>query len=157
MIKSVIMKEKMHLRLNRLLDLKSEAANKRYYIKDVANLFPDISEDAVRRWFRGEAEPKIEYLVKIAEYFNVSLDYLLGGRIDNNLEYSSDGVPVGRIAEDQQVFGLEPNIKDCLAKLKQLPSDKAKDLLETFIVLLDAAIAKRSKKNEGRSTKAAGE
>jgi transcriptional regulator with XRE-family HTH domain len=32
----------------------------------------------LRRYERGEAEPSASALIKIADYYNVSVDYLLG-------------------------------------------------------------------------------
>lgn len=37
-----------------------------------------LNSDAVRRYERGEAEPTLKSLVAIAEYFEVSVDYLVG-------------------------------------------------------------------------------
>lgn len=37
-----------------------------------------LSSDAVRRYERGEAEPRIESLILIADFFEVTTDYLLG-------------------------------------------------------------------------------
>ncbi|MDE7181431.1 MAG: helix-turn-helix transcriptional regulator [Clostridia bacterium] len=37
-----------------------------------------VSKQAVLWWCDGVNEPKISYLKKIAEYFDVSCDYLLG-------------------------------------------------------------------------------
>ena len=37
-----------------------------------------LSSDAVRRYERGEAEPNLKSLVQIADFFEVSTDYLLG-------------------------------------------------------------------------------
>lgn len=37
-----------------------------------------LPSDAVRRYERGEAKPTMEALVKLADYYEVSLDYLVG-------------------------------------------------------------------------------
>jgi transcriptional regulator with XRE-family HTH domain len=37
-----------------------------------------LNSDAVRRYERGEAEPTLHSLVAIAEFFEVSVDYLVG-------------------------------------------------------------------------------
>ena len=37
-----------------------------------------LSSDAVRRYERGESEPNLTSLVRIADFFEVSTDYLLG-------------------------------------------------------------------------------
>lgn len=37
-----------------------------------------LPPDAVRRYERGEAKPTLDALVKLADYYEVSLDYLVG-------------------------------------------------------------------------------
>lgn len=38
----------------------------------------DLSETALSEWKRGKAKPTTEALTKLADYFDVSVDYLLG-------------------------------------------------------------------------------
>ena len=42
----------------------------------------NTSQNTISRYETGEREPGINELVKIADYFNVSVDYLIG-RTDN--------------------------------------------------------------------------
>ena len=51
--------------------------NKRISRKVLSELC-GLNSDAVRRYERGEAEPTMHSLVAIAEYFEVSVDYLVG-------------------------------------------------------------------------------
>lgn len=37
-----------------------------------------LPDTAIRRYERGEAKPTMESLIAIADYFNVSIDYLVG-------------------------------------------------------------------------------
>ena len=37
-----------------------------------------LPPDALRRYERGEAEPSMKALEKIADYYHVSVDYLMG-------------------------------------------------------------------------------
>lgn len=37
-----------------------------------------VSQKAIDFWERGINEPKASYIVKLADFFNVSSDYLLG-------------------------------------------------------------------------------
>lgn len=41
-----------------------------------------VSQGSLSDWKRGKSKPKYEKLVKIAEYFDVSVDYLLGKEKD---------------------------------------------------------------------------
>ncbi len=42
----------------------------------------NTSQNTISRYETGEREPDISALIKIADYFNVSIDYLVG-RTDN--------------------------------------------------------------------------
>jgi transcriptional regulator with XRE-family HTH domain len=41
-----------------------------------------LSSDAVRRYERGESEPTLSSLVCLAEFFEVTTDYLIGREIE---------------------------------------------------------------------------
>lgn len=58
-------------RLNELLK------SRNMYQNDLAQ-YIGYTTQAVSRWCRGETEPDLEMLTKIANFFNVSTDYLLG-------------------------------------------------------------------------------
>lgn len=45
--------------------------------KDIANMF-NIKEATVSAWEVGKAQPSIDTIIVLAQYFNVSTDYLLG-------------------------------------------------------------------------------
>lgn len=65
-------------RLNELLK------SRNMYQNDLAQ-YIGYTTQAVSRWCRGETEPDLEMLAKIANFFNVSTDYLLG-----NVPYKND-------------------------------------------------------------------
>lgn len=44
--------------------------------KDLARLL-NVSQNAISLYETGKREPNIEYLIKICDFFNISLDYLL--------------------------------------------------------------------------------
>lgn len=46
----------------------------------------NISNGQIRRW--DNSSPKVENIQKVADYFNVSVDYLLGRETSNNEEAS---------------------------------------------------------------------
>ena len=52
-------------------------ADKEIKKKELAD-FLDVSAAAIGQFKSGIATPKIDNLIKLAEYFNVSIDYLLG-------------------------------------------------------------------------------
>lgn len=66
-----------------------------------------VSKQAVSNWENNNIQPSIEMLVKIAEYFGVSTDYLLGRTADNSLDVS--GLSKETIAHIQMIIS---DIKD---------------------------------------------
>lgn len=58
----------------RLRKLRERQRRKQYVVSELCGL----SRGTIRRYERGEMKPSAEALVAIAEYFDVSVDYLLG-------------------------------------------------------------------------------
>ncbi len=48
-----------------------------------------VSKQAVSNWENNNIQPSIEMLIRIADFFGVSTDYLLGRNNDNSLDVSS--------------------------------------------------------------------
>lgn len=45
----------------------------------------NISREALSHYENGKREPSIDMLVKMSEYFNVSIDYLISGKEFKNI------------------------------------------------------------------------
>lgn len=58
----------------RLRMLRERRRVSRYVVSELCGL----NRNAVRRYERGEAEPNMKALINIADYFEVSIDYLAG-------------------------------------------------------------------------------
>ena len=58
----------------RLEELRTRQRRSRVVVSALCGLPPD----AIRRYERGEAVPNVESLIAIADYFCVSIDYLVG-------------------------------------------------------------------------------
>lgn len=58
----------------RLSRLRKRRRVSRYVVSELCGL----NRNAVRRYERGEAEPTMKALINIADYFEVSIDYLVG-------------------------------------------------------------------------------
>lgn len=67
------MSDEFPRRLQRLREERTPVKS-RYVVSQLCGLPPD----SVRRYERGEAKPTMEALVKLADYYEVSLDYLVG-------------------------------------------------------------------------------
>ena len=60
--------------------------DKRLTQTDLANRL-DVSRSAVNAWEQGTNNPTLNYAVELAEIFEVSIDYLIGGS-DNKIDIS---------------------------------------------------------------------
>lgn len=101
----------------------------KYTQEDIANKF-DMTKTGISYWENGKSEPSLEVIEKLAELFNVSIDYLLGNSdTENNYRIMHNrtnvigvvpaGVPleaiediIGEIEypsrfEDKEVFALQ--------------------------------------------------
>lgn len=58
----------------RLRRLRERKRVSRYVVSELCGL----NRSMVRRYERGEAEPNMRALISIADYFDVSVDYLVG-------------------------------------------------------------------------------
>ena len=58
----------------RLQRLRQRQRKSRIVVSELCGL----PSDAIRRYERGEAKPSMDALIKLADYFDVSLDYLTG-------------------------------------------------------------------------------
>ncbi len=61
-----------------------------------------VSKQAVSNWENDNIQPSIDMLVKIADYFSVSTDYLLGR--DNRRYLEVTGLTESKISHLQQII-----------------------------------------------------
>ena len=70
----------------RLQGLREKRRISRLVLSELCGLAPD----AIRRYERGESEPSLASLILIADFFEVSTDYLLGiENEDKSIKHSS--------------------------------------------------------------------
>lgn len=69
--------------------LKQLRNSKNLFQEDLANKL-NISKSAVGMYERNEREPSFELLKKIADYFNVSIDFLLTGSDHDQMKAESN-------------------------------------------------------------------
>ena len=75
--------------MNNLKLLKELRQEKGDTQSDIAKAL-NISQKAYSYYERGEREPSIEMLIQISNYFNVTIDYLLGREINKYYELTED-------------------------------------------------------------------
>lgn len=80
-----------------------------------------ISNMTLSDWKNGKSTPKQDKLMKIADYFGVSLDYLMTG---SNKKYSTEDALLDvRISEDWE-------LKEAIKKYYTLDKKKKKHIIE---------------------------
>lgn len=63
--------------------------------------FIGVSQTTVTAWENGRAEPSSSYVAKLATFFNVSTDYLLGR------DTREDDLKTADLADDDTIFTFE--------------------------------------------------
>ncbi len=74
----------------RLINLRE---NRNLYQKDIAKIF-NVEQATVSNWEKGKRIPDSDTLIKIANYFNVSIDYLLGNENKMNMDREMEELEV---------------------------------------------------------------
>ena len=87
----MIVKKGIETFMNRIKELRQQ---KQLDQKDLAQIM-QIGKGSISNWEVGRTEPSVEYLIKLANYFEVSVDYLLGhsnevGIIETGAALSND-------------------------------------------------------------------
>lgn len=74
---------------DRLRQLREEAG---VSMLQLANAI-SVSDAAVCKWENGNAEPKVTYLIKLSEFFECTVDYLVGKTNDFGISQQSEIAP----------------------------------------------------------------
>lgn len=82
----------------------------------------EISTATFTNWKKGKYTPKREKMQKIADFFNVSVDYIMTGKDNRFSEEMAD--------LDADVFFLSKEIKEYAIKLSKLSEDDRKDIMK---------------------------
>jgi len=91
-----------------------------------AQLF-ELGQSSVVRYEKGEASPSLELLVRIADYYDVSLDYVLG-RTDN---------PQGKLYDCKPKNGYPADMENFVEMCFDPTSPMNARLKQTLIQLLE--------------------
>ena len=93
--------------------------------KEFADLF-NVHQTAVSQWETGKTTPDKETLIKIANYFGVSIDYLLG----NTEQKEKASIPKDEreITLDDFTFAMQNETKDLTDMDKQILLSMARQL-----------------------------
>ena len=87
-----------------------------------------ISNMTLSDWKRGKSVPKSDKMRKIAEYLNVSVDYLMTGK---DMEFTVEMAEI-----DVTLSNTSKRIKEYALKLNNLPSDKQELVMNLIDTLM---------------------
>lgn len=112
-----------------------------------------VSDAAICKWENGLAEPKLSYIIRLAEYFDCTVDYISG----NDGEYTATAKPIkiavvdhktGKQANPLPAVVLTPDESQILGTYNVLTPDMKKLFKETLrtwrSVKTEKAINKKS-------------
>lgn len=83
----------------------------------------DIPYSSLGKYERGDQQPNLENLVKIANYFNVSTDYLLGNSNYKNTQEEFNFKDTVVLSEEKELLTLFKEITSCYQFLNNLYTD----------------------------------
>ena len=92
----------------------------------------EVSGASICKWENGVAEPKISYVAKLEEYFDCSLDYLIGKDELCDETAAVDGEPRAERISHVAVSAAE---KSVLGDYKKLPPETKAAIAETLNAL----------------------
>lgn len=82
-----------------------------------------VSQSTLSAWKLGQAVPKIDKMVAIANYFGVTVEYLTTGKTDPKISTSGRVYHFSdKTAEMAELLTKRPDLMDLLAKAEKLDS-----------------------------------
>ena len=87
-----------------------------------------ISNMTLSDWKRGKSVPKSDKMRKIAEYLNVSVDYLMTGK---DMEFAAEMAEI-----DVTLSNMSERMKEYALRLNNLPSDKQELVMNLIDTLM---------------------
>ncbi|EMI10403.1 helix-turn-helix transcriptional regulator [Anoxybacillus gonensis] len=117
--------------------------------KDLADRF-NVGESTIGMYERDEREPSFEFVKQLADFFNVTTDYLLG-RTDDPNPPGSDNEELGTLARINQLikeYGIEQMGFFDIEKWKQLSEEEIEEIVKHFEWVVHKAREKNKSNKE---------
>lgn len=89
---------------------------------------------AIVKWEKGICEPTFDTLIKIAKYFNVTVDYLLG--TTDSIFTAEDYAQGVRMTKQVQITADDENVLDKYHEVEELLNGHGKNLIIDFCNVL---------------------
>lgn len=105
-----------------MLKIKKLRQEKNLSLRDLAQCL-DIPYSSLGKYERGDQQPSLENIIKIADYFNVSTDYLLDNSIYKNDDEKFNFKYALTLPENKDLYDLFKKISSSYFHLQKLYSD----------------------------------
>ena len=102
-----------------MLRLKKLRLAQNLSLRELSNQL-NISYSSLGKYERGEQEPNIDTLKKVADYFNVSVDYLIGQSIFMNFKYETAFQTSNKSAESEVAIEIYTKLTQCIEKAEKI-------------------------------------
>lgn len=112
---------------NRLKELRKEQNITQSNLAKILN----VTQDSISLWEKNKRVPDTQYIVQLADYFNVSADYLLGRSDD----FGSVNVPSDVELSSEEQYALD--------MFRDLSNSNRKVILRNLFILLDPSKKKK--------------
>jgi HTH-type transcriptional regulator, competence development regulator len=118
--------------------------------KDLADRF-NLGESTIGMYERDEREPSFEFVRQLADFFNVTTDYLLG-RTDNPNPLEKDDIPeelntLTKINQLIKEYGIEQMGFFDIEKWKSLSEEEIEEIIKHFEWVVHKAKQKNKENN----------
>jgi len=114
----------------RLKELREQKEISQYKFADDLKL----SQSTIGNWEAGKREPNFDTLIKIAQYFNVSVDYLLG--ITDSVWTANDYANGVTVTKHVNITADDEDMLDKYHEVEKLLGKKGKNLIIEFCDVL---------------------
>lgn len=129
--------------------LKALRMQKKLTHQDMAD-FLGITRQGYSKYENGQSQPDIDTINKLAQFFNVTTDYLLG-RTDEPNPIESDNEELGTLARINQLikeYGIEQMGFFDIEKWKQLSEEEIEEIVKHFEWVVHKAREKNKSSRE---------
>lgn len=107
------------------------------------------SQTNIGRWEKGLNEPSSGFVIKLANYFEVSIDYLLGREDDfGNITVTSS--PSSDLSASSPNVSLTPEEKELLTLFRSLPNIRRKTVMDSIRFMSESPETAENPRKEKR-------
>lgn len=121
------------------MNLKELRIKNKMYQKDVAKIL-GIERTTYVKYETGVTEPDIKTLIKLADIFNVTLDYLLGRETSGNISRADESPLTGKELALISAYRNNPAMQGAVDKLLGVPAEPENNIADDVVSELNTPL-----------------